>query len=173
METETELPPTAKDKAELLERIRREHAALEQTLGRLSEAQMTAPLEGGWSVKDHLAHITAWEHILLVSHIGGRPFHEAAQMDIASAEAASTDDVNDHLHRRDQDRSLAEVLGAFRRSYRRVLEAIERMDETDLFNNRSTDSGPLIDYVAGNTYEHYMEHLATIRMPAEKKAGRA
>jgi hypothetical protein len=173
METQIELPPTAKDKAELLERIRREHATLEQTLGRLSEAQMTAPLEGGWSVKDHLAHITAWEHILLVSHIGGQPFHEAVQMDAASAEAASTDDVNDHLHQRDQDHSLAEVLGAFRRSYRQVLEAIERMDEADLFKTRSADSAPLIDYVAGNTYEHYMEHLATIRTLPKKKAGKA
>jgi hypothetical protein len=163
METQIELPPTAKDKVELLERIRREHAALEQALGRLSEAQMTAPLEGGWSVKDNLAHITAWEHVLLVSYIGGQPFHEAVQMDAASAETASTDDVNDHLRRRDQDHSLAEVLGAFRRSYRQTLEAIERMDEADLFKTRSADSGPLIDYIAGNTYEHYMEHLAMIR----------
>ena len=53
-------------KAELLAEIRREWLLLETLLNRLSEAQMTAPeTSGPWSVKDMLAHISAWEKVLL------------------------------------------------------------------------------------------------------------
>lgn len=53
-------------KAELLHRIRDRHADMEQLLSSLSSAQMRAPeLGAGWSVQDSLAHIAAWEKILL------------------------------------------------------------------------------------------------------------
>src|SRR5258706_2365113 len=64
---------TPKDKTELIERIRQEYAALERTIGELHEEQMTAKPESGWSVKDNLAHIAAWQGILRLFHIGGRP----------------------------------------------------------------------------------------------------
>ncbi|MDL1896466.1 ClbS/DfsB family four-helix bundle protein, partial [Anaerolineae bacterium CFX7] len=56
--------PTTKQ--ELLHRIRARHADMEELLSSLEPAQMRAPeLDGGWSVKDSLAHIAAWEKVLL------------------------------------------------------------------------------------------------------------
>ncbi|MEK7693088.1 MAG: ClbS/DfsB family four-helix bundle protein, partial [Chloroflexota bacterium] len=53
-------------KAELLDAIRRDRATLDALVTSLSEAQMIAPeLDAGWSVKDVLAHITAWEQLCL------------------------------------------------------------------------------------------------------------
>ena len=75
---ETTVPPTSK--AELLGRIRREHAALEQTIARLSDDQMLAAAEHDWTVKDLLAHITAWEQVTLLVHLANQPFHEAIDL---------------------------------------------------------------------------------------------
>jgi len=51
MDDATEYTATPASKAELIEWVRREHAALEETIDRLTEAQMTAPVDGGWSIR--------------------------------------------------------------------------------------------------------------------------
>jgi hypothetical protein len=161
------LPP--KDKAELLERVRREYTALEQTIGQLSEAQMTAPIDGSWSSKDILAHIAAWQQILLGLHIGGRPFDQAAPGIAANYQTDDVDTINEALYQRDRERPLAETLDAFRRTHQQTLATIEGMSEADLFRPYTppgrdpSDGGQLINWIASDTYEHYMEHRATIQ----------
>src|SRR6266545_4811251 len=162
-------PTAPKDKAELLERAGREYAALEQTIGQLSEAQMTTPLDGSWSAKDILAHIAAWQQILLGFHIGGRPFHEAARGIAANYETDDIDTINEALYQRDKNRPLSEVLDAFRRSHQETMTTIEGLSEADLFRAYTppgrdpSDGGQLINWIAGDTYEHYEEHRATIQ----------
>ena len=164
--TESTIP---KDKTELLERARREYAALEQTIGQLSEMQMTTPLDGSWSAKDILAHIAAWQQILLGFHIGGRPFHEAARGIAANYETDDLDTINEALYQRDKNRPLPEVLDAFRRSHQEAMTTIEGLSEADLFRAYTpagrdpSDGGQLINWIAGDTYEHYEEHHATIQ----------
>ena len=49
-------------KVKLIELIVIQRHSLDQTLTRLEESQMTIPgVESDWSVKDILAHISAWE----------------------------------------------------------------------------------------------------------------
>src|SRR5262245_36131759 len=108
-----------KDKAELLKRVHNEYAALEQTIAQLTEAQMTAPIDGSWSAKDILAHITAWQQILLGFHLGSQPFSEAAPGIALDYGANDVDTINAALYERDRARPLAEVLEAFRRSHQR------------------------------------------------------
>ena len=157
-------PP--RDKAELLDRIGRSRAALEGTVDSLSEAQLAAPGPGGgWSAKDHLAHLAAWERKAL-AELEGRPPHEVFGVDRASYEASDVDQLNEGVHRRNKERPAAEVLADFRESHGRLLAALERAADADLFAAAGPgDSGanPLRESVIGNTYEHYPEHLATIR----------
>jgi hypothetical protein len=159
---------TLKSKAELLELVRHEYAALEQTIGLLSEAQLTAPIDGSWSAKDILAHMAAWQQIMLEFHIGGRPFEQAAPGITASYQTDDVDTINEALHQRDRERTLAQVLDTFRRSHQRTLATIEGMSEADLFRPYTppgrdpSDGGQLINWIAGDTYEHYMEHRETI-----------
>src|SRR4051812_26770168 len=124
-----QLPPP-KNKAELLDRIRGEHAALEQTIDRLTEEQITAPVEGQWSVKDMLAHITAWEQVMLGVHLGGRPFDQVGGVTYGTSPTA---EINEAFSRRDKDRPLPDVLDAFRRSYQQVLAALDGVSEARLF----------------------------------------
>lgn len=158
-----DLPTT---KAELVERIRRERALLERAIGRLDEARMTAPVENGWTIKDILAHLTAWEQIMREFHMGGGPFEQATGLDSVAYERDDVERINDALYRRDKDKPLAEVLAAFRQSYERTMAAIAAIDEARLFAPYTPPgrdvTGPLVEWVIGDTYDHYREHRLTI-----------
>lgn len=118
MSDERVAQPTSK--AELLQWIRRDRTALEQTLAQVSPAQMTLPGRDGWSIKDHLAHLVAWQRILLESHLGGKTFAEAAGMDEATAAATAhmtaETGLNDYFLARDRDLPLYEVMEQFQQS---------------------------------------------------------
>jgi hypothetical protein len=161
---EEQTPPESK--AELLDRIRSEHAALEQTLARLSDNQLLAQVEHGWTVKDLLAHITAWEQVTLLVHLANQPFDQAIHLSGASYGADNVDTINDAFYRRDKDKPLTEVRAAFQQSYEQILAAIEGLDEARLFSHYipqgRTSGGQLVEWVVGDTYEHYQEHRLTI-----------
>src|SRR5438094_2236079 len=123
-------PP--RDKAELLDRIGRSRASLEGTIDSLSEAQLAAPGPGGgWSAKDHLAHLAAWERKAL-AELEGRPPHEVFGVDGASYEASDVDRLNEMIYRRNKERPAGEVLADFRESHRRLLAALERAADAAL-----------------------------------------
>jgi hypothetical protein len=163
---ETTMPPTSK--AELLGRIRREHAALEQRIARLSDHQMLVPVEHDWSVKDLLAHITAWEQVTLLVHLANQPFHEVIDLPGVRYGVDNVDTINDAFYRRDKDKPLPQVRAAFDHSYDQIVAAIESLDEARLFEHyvprgrEGSAGGQLIEWVVGDTYEHYQEHRLTI-----------
>ncbi|HEX5692230.1 MAG TPA: ClbS/DfsB family four-helix bundle protein [Roseiflexaceae bacterium] len=161
---------TPPSKAELLERTQQEYDKLDRALAGLSEAQISASPDGDWSIKDLLAHIAAWQQILLRFHVGKQPFAEAAPgigVDYASSDV---DTINDALYTRDRDRSLADVLDTFRRSHQQMIATIEGMTDQELYAAYTPpgrdQGGQLIDWIVGDAYEHYAEHRETI----EKRA---
>jgi hypothetical protein len=160
--------PAPQSKAELMARIHRERAALEQAIGRLRDEQMTAA-GAGWSVKDLLAHITAWEQVLLRCDLQGRSFAEAARMDEATAAATANmtaeTGLNDYFYQRDKNRPLPDVLADFRHSHQQLLAALDKLDAAALMrpeDPNDPESRPLIESIIGDTYAHYREHRATI-----------
>ena len=177
--TGAETPSSVRDKADLLERIQRSRLALDATLDRLSEAQLTAPgPDGGWSVKDHLAHITAWEQGI-VALLHRRPRWAAMGLDEAAIRGADEDAINAVLYEQAKDRPLDDVLAAFHDSYRQILVTVDGLSDADLFRTYShyapdepgEDSGdPIIGWIIGNTYEHYDEHHRWIKALVERTA---
>jgi hypothetical protein len=159
-------PPA--DKAELMARIDREWAALEQTIAPLSQAQMTTSGTGGWSAKDLLAHISAWEHVLLVVDLQGGTFAAAAGMDEATSAATehmtAETGLNDYFYERDKALPLSEVLANLRATHQQVLAALEPLDDADLRRAHDPDDpeARLVDSIVGDTYAHYRQHRATI-----------
>jgi hypothetical protein len=103
-----------------------------------------------------------------VFHIDRRPFEQAAPGIAVSYQTSGVDTINEALYQRDRERPLAEVLDTFRRSHQQTLATIEGMSETDLFRSYTppgrdpSSGGQLINWIAGDTYEHYMEHRETI-----------
>ena len=153
----TEIPT----KAELLAEIRREWLLFETLLNGLSEAQSTTPgVEGPWSVKDMLAHLSAWEKVLLDrlgAALSGKPGQYPPVL--------SDDDVhrfNAQVYAESQGRSLPAVLQEFRSLYTGVLTTVEALGESFLTHPMPLDY-PLDNLIAwqiirANTSDHYQEH---------------
>ncbi|MDQ3856823.1 MAG: ClbS/DfsB family four-helix bundle protein [Chloroflexota bacterium] len=160
MSQDTDFPA---NKAELATRIGEARSKLERSLARLSDAELTLPGPHGWSVKDHLAHIVAWERSLLAL-MQRVPRHEAMGLDQETYESHDTDAINTELYERSKDMPLEDVLDELASSHQELLEQLERSSEEDLFeyapyaNEPDGPKVPLVAWVAGNTYEHYDEH---------------
>jgi len=159
---------TPSSKAELMACIHDEWDALEQVVRSLSPAQMTAPGPETWSVKDHLAHLATWQRILVMEHLQGHSFAEAAGMDEAALAMTkgmtAETGLNDYFYRRDQDMPLDGALAAYAAAHQQVLAALEPLAEADLFKPLypQTSDRLLLDYVISDTYWHYWEHRVII-----------
>lgn len=145
---------TLMDRATLLQTIQAAYDRLDATLATLSDDQLTLPGGGGgeWTVKDVLAHLTWWEHYTV------RRLSGASQL-IQDGEDGNTilDDTNKHVYEENRQKSLAAVQAEFREAFQQIRAAVEALP-ADRIANEDTQS-----LIAGNTYDHYGEHLQTIR----------
>ncbi|MGA7912703.1 MAG: ClbS/DfsB family four-helix bundle protein [Candidatus Dormiibacterota bacterium] len=123
----------------------------------------------GWAVKDHLAHVAAWEESLLAI-FDGRDRIEA--MGLGDVEQ-DTDAVNAAVWLLHRDRSSGDAVAYFRDSHARLMARLEGFDDAGLelpyFHYQPAAKGeensdlPVIEWIAGNTYEHYLEHIDWIK----------
>jgi uncharacterized protein (TIGR03083 family) len=155
-----------KDKADLMNRIQREWSALLHTVENRSHEQMTRPGPGGWSIKDHIAHLAEWERFLLLNQFEGHPPHQALQVDRATLEQSDEDGLNVILFERNRDRSLPDALADLHQTHAQLLAALEQIPDGGLTQPSyaiGPDMRPVIIWVVDNTYEHYEEHRKTIQ----------
>jgi hypothetical protein len=155
-----------KDKAELLARIDQEWTALRELIDSLTPKQMTEAVPGSWSVKDHLVHLTTWEQFLLRYHLGQEPPHIVLGVEAEKFEGLDEDGMNALIYERSQNRPLEDVLESLGQSHIQVLDALGPMTFADLMQPRYADdpeARPLINWVIGNTYDHYREHRQTVQ----------
>lgn len=154
------LPQTV---AELLERIDQERGPLEQAATDLDDDALMAT-DGGWSAKDHLAHVAAWER-RLVGELLGDPAAARLGIDEATFDAADTDTINSVLSARYQDHSPAMIRDEFQASGEALRSVIAGLSDTDLTrsvrpNDPAVDT--LVELIAWDTFKHYPEHVAAI-----------
>lgn len=160
--------PATKD--ELLHLVRTEWAVFEDILKQVQQQKMVEPnVENGWSVKDILAHITAWEKLMC------QWLEEAVRGDIPERpqDDAGIDRLNARLYAQNRDKSLDEVLADFQNTHQRSLKVIQLVPENDLFDPQRFDwreGDPLWYMVGGNTFWHYREHSESIQAWLETKS---
>ena len=154
-----------KSKAELISQIEREWSALMDVVAQLSTEQMLTPDVGGWSPKDNLAHLTEWMNILLEYYFDHRPAHEVIGVDPEVTKNWDFDIMNDVMFKRDRHQPLEQVLAELKCMYATVLARLESMTFDDLMEPRDKNDpqkGPIINWVVGNTSDHFAEHRETI-----------
>jgi hypothetical protein len=158
------------DKAELIALIADEWMALLQIIDKTTPDQMTTPDVGGWSPKDNLAHLAAWEGFMIRRYLQGQPPHEAIQIEKATLEHLEEDDINQILFERNRLRSVDDVLQELQQTHATLLDTLEQMTFADLMQPISEDAQhrPLIIWVMGNTYQHYREHRETMQAMIDK-----
>ncbi len=148
-------------KTRLLELIRDERGLLEMTLARLTHSQMfLAGVDGDWSVKDVLAHISAWERMMIEwtgSHVHGEKPDTPTPWDV--------DRINAGIYAQVREKPLADVLEEFRSSYWDSLALVESLTEAQL-HKAYPDTWPMGELwtgIAANMNWHYQQHRQDIR----------
>ena len=153
------------DKQRLLDLIQAEYEFVERTLETLTPEQMHIPdVEGWWSVKDTVAHFSLWMRRLLA-------WFEASQQGIRNIPPQEgytwkeIDRFNDDMSAADKDRALDDVLSEFHNVYAQVLTMVEGLPEEELFNDDFADGFDDLPWqlIVYNTYEHFHEHIKSVR----------
>jgi hypothetical protein len=151
---------------ELLASIRTERARLDELVARVGEARMEDPvLEGGRSVKDVLAHISAWEKIGMALVRNNQPLQPPPP---GESGQASTDAINDRVFEDNRIRSLDEIVAEASRSYAGLLALTEEMSDEAIdavlgAGQEGAGQSPQVrEIISGNSDAHYREHAEQI-----------
>jgi hypothetical protein len=153
------LPPP-RTKVELIERIPPARHVLETLLAGLPEDRMDKVGPDGWSIKDHLAHLAAWER-MVVAHLRTGNDHEVVGLDEAAYANAGLEELNRIIEQRNKNRTLADVLDDVREAHTAVLSLLQDMTDDDLarpYWQDEPDGRTVMEKLTGDTYRHDLEH---------------
>ncbi|MDX2161907.1 MAG: ClbS/DfsB family four-helix bundle protein [bacterium] len=158
--------------AELKRRIAAGWEALWAYLDSLTLEQITGPNDAaGWTVKDHVAHLAAWEDGI-AALLAGKSRLEAMNIDKAMWQQHDYDVMNAKIQADHRDLSWDDVKAHYQRVHERLNAALDALSDADLMRTIETydvDREPapfdahdqdrwVIWYVVGNTFGHYEEH---------------
>lgn len=169
-DTQLEYESYPANTADLLEHIQRGWDKLWAAIDGLTPAQMETPDAGGWSIKDNLAHLTAWERYMLLHYLQDRPAGEGMGLDDATAQS-HYDVINAALFERNRDRSLDDVTESARSVHREVVDFLAGLPFDTLMRQMYEDDPekrPVLAWVVGNTFGHYEEHMDAIQALVER-----
>lgn len=148
-------------KSELLANIKEARAALDAAVERAGDRLEEPGLDGGWSVKDTLAHISAWEKIGMATVRNNQPVQAPEP---GESTTNITDTVNQKIYESNHDRPLAEVRVEAERSYANLLALVEGLSDEAIDGVLGgADEGPTAAQIlSGNSDGHYREHAEYI-----------
>jgi len=152
------------NKQELAEITRSSRRALDEQLTGLSDEQMLRPgVMDDWSIKDVLAHISAWERMFIgwieALMRGEKPDRPEFFTD------EWTDKVNARVYSENRDRPLPDVRTESRASHEAILAMIDRLSDADLFDPQRfpwAQGREMAPWLRANADEHYDEHREQI-----------
>ena len=151
--------------AQLLEVMHTARSNWEALLAEAGEARLTEPgVEGEWSLKDIIAHITYFEtwaadNVLAFRRGLPRPQPEYQGLEV--------DEENALIYERFRSKSLPQVLQESQISFRRSIEAVQGLRDEDLHDPKFTRvpdaDWTVFDLLEGDTFEHYNDHSSSVR----------
>lgn len=144
-------------KAELVEQVRAQYAALDAATAPILPAQMAVPgVNRAWSVKDTVAHLTFW-HENLLARLSG----VATNLRVSASTEIDDDTWNLRCFTANRDRALDDIMADLWRTQQAIVDEIDALPETMLFSE-GEHGGALWKAVNGTVLGHYPEHIAQI-----------
>jgi hypothetical protein len=156
-----------KDKAKSITLLSEVFERWEALLANLGEARITAPgLPGGWSLKDVIAHLWAWQQLSIARleaalqerepefFLWPEPFDPESDDDL--------DRINAWIYETYHDQPWSRVHQAWRTGFLHFLELAGSLSEEDLFDPDRYPwlEGYPLNAVLQGSYEHHLEdHL--------------
>jgi hypothetical protein len=143
-----------------------ESARLDALLAPLTPAQWVMPgVVGDWSIKDVLAHLVAWQQMVLTWHAAGRR-GEAPATPAPDLTWQQLPELNQRIWLAWRDRTLHEVQTAYSDSCAAICAAIEATSDAELWTPRVykwTKSSTLGAYYVSATSSHTLWARTEIR----------
>jgi uncharacterized protein (TIGR03083 family) len=141
-------------KTDILEHVHATHNEFSEALAQIPPERMTLPgVNGDWSVKDVLAHISWWErHLLRRLHTGQDDLYRPGV-----DPRAATDTANAEIFAASHERPLQDIRAEFDASYQELLNALETLP-AELATEDET-----YQVIGADTFGHYPEHTAMLR----------
>lgn len=130
-------------------------------------------LAGGWSVKDLIAHVAAYE-----KWTAGQITAETEGRKPTARELYGVDEVppppeewnvewqNARIYEQYRDVPLPEIMELSERAFADLVSAIEAVPDNDLALPNAqewTNGASMLELVPGQTYEHYAQHREDLR----------
>lgn len=151
-------------KAQFLAQLKADRADFEMALRDLYDEQMTAPgVEGNWSVKDVLAHITFWE-VQALSWLQAGLSGRAPGPGLETT-PDETNRLNLQNYHENKDRPLYDVIDEFHATFLRILALVEALPDDQLLvpaHFAWAGGKSLADHLRSETVEHYAEHRTAL-----------
>ncbi len=153
------------DKRQLIEELSASHSAWEALLGQVGEDRLELPgVVGEWSVKDLVAHITAWEQRILAwleaIHNGTWPQPPEWPVNL------NEDGINAWIFAANRHRRLNDVLAESQLVFDQLRQGLDQLTEQDLTETGRFEwlgKNSLAASIGGNSFEHVQEHGRQIR----------
>jgi hypothetical protein len=166
---------TTKSKTDLLRDTEEAWGDLMVELGRLTPQQKSGIKDSqGWTVKDHLVHLAAWERSM-ISFLQGSPRHEGLGVSADVYARDEYDEINETIYSATKDLTYEEAEAQLRSVHSELMRMLDPMSDEDLQkpyshylpDERRDDDSPALDRLYGNTADHFREHLEWIRALVE------
>lgn len=156
------------DRAELLAAIDARWQRYADVLGRLHDEQWIGATDAaGWTVKDHVAHVTAWENVVVEVLLHGKPQYETLQISLDDWTTAGMDGANALLYSRKAGQRLSRVQRNCYATHARVVNIIAGLSDEDVLRPfedfGAVDSpGTVIQQMMRFLVNHYEGHRVRI-----------
>lgn len=170
----TEPSPRPGSKTELLERMRAGREEWEALLAQIPDSTRTEPaLAGGWSVKDLIAHVAAFENWTAAQIRAANEGRAPTDKELYGVEEVTVDPEgwdldrqNAVIYARYRETPLAEVMTFSSQAFADLVAAVEGVPEEDFARPGAqawTDDSTLLAVIPGQSYAHYEQHADDLR----------
>ena len=154
---------------ELLAQFERSWTAFNAATALCPTPLVEVPGPDGWSVKDQIAHVAAWERIL-IALLSGRSLGEAAGIDDEVYHRSSDDEKNAMLHAQHKDRSLAEVTTGAAATHAELMGLLANLTWEEINSPYShyqstylpAEDWPIWAWLRGMGFGHYDVHAGYV-----------
>ncbi len=154
-----------RSKQELIETLGTQRGIWEALLRQVGPNRMELRgVTGEWSVKDIVAHVTAWERrpVASLKAVQTRTWPQPPEWPINLDEDA----INAWIFAANRGRQVQDVLNESRQVFDQLVQAVELVTEQDLTAMGRFEwlqGNSLIASIGGNSFEHYQVHGEAIR----------
>ena len=155
-------------RAGLLARMAQQRADWEALLADIGEARMTTPgVNGDWTVKDVVAHMTAWQQRGVARLQAARRGEKPAPAPWAKLPELNDDTINAWIYEQNRNRPLGAVLRDSQETMAQLEAAAAELSDAELSEPQRYDwlgDASLGEMLLGNSIDHfYDEHLPALR----------